>query len=283
MKNLYSLLVVMLLTSIIVSCKSAKVVSKTESKYYTDSIYSKSLSEYRKHNVYLPQNFDKQKKYSIIYATDGSSISADDAIKKTLDSLIENKIIKALILIESYANSKIADNTLQTLSDGSKVYMMYRNFEYVNDFGEHAEDTLLKYRFPNHMSYFNNELISDVEAKFNQKLNKKDRYFYGFSNGAGFGLSLLNTHPNTIGTYLCFSTFGGDAQTNDWEKGVDYPALYLKYGTLESFLKDDADFLTSKYTELNKFIEVEEFDGAHDWEKWKESFNATIIKIFALQ
>jgi enterochelin esterase-like enzyme len=99
----------MLLTSIIVSCKSAKVVSKMESKYYTDSIYSKSLSEYRKHNVYLPQNFNKQIKHSIIYATDGSSISADDALKKTLDSLIENKIIKPLILIESYANSKIAE------------------------------------------------------------------------------------------------------------------------------------------------------------------------------
>jgi predicted esterase len=134
----------------------------------------------------------------------------------------------------------------------------------VNDNAAETENQLLAARFPNHVSYFNNELISDVEAKFNQKLNKKDRYFYGFSNGAGFGLSLLNTHPNTIGTYLCFSTFGGNAQTNDWKKGVDYPDLYLKYGTLESFLKEDADFLKSKYTELNKFIEVEEFEGGHD-------------------
>jgi enterochelin esterase-like enzyme len=283
MKNLFSLLVVMLLTAIIVSCKSAKVVSKTESKYYTDSIYSKSLSEYRKHNVYLPQNFNKQIKHSIIYATDGSSISADDAIKKTLDSLIENKIIKPIILIESFSNQKVADSS-GTFGDGRKLYLQYRNFEYVNDNAAETENQLLAARFDNHKSYFKDELIASVENKFNQKLNKKDRYFYGSSNGAGFGMSLLNTHPNTIGTYLCFSTFGGNAQTNNWEKGVDYPDLYLKYGKYEPpFLKDDADFLTSKYTELNQFIEVEEFEGGHDRKKWKESFNATIIKLFALK
>ena len=31
------------------------------SRYFTDSIYSKHLSEYRKHNVYLPQGFDPAK------------------------------------------------------------------------------------------------------------------------------------------------------------------------------------------------------------------------------
>lgn len=284
MKNTLYLLFIISIISIATSCKSAKVVSNTESKYYTDSLYSKSLSEYRKHNVYLPQNFDKKKKYAIIYATDGSLIFPEDDIKQTMDSLISNKIIKPLILIESYANRKIADSTIQTLGDGSKVYMMYRNFEYTNDWGAFAKDTLLKYRFPNHMSYFKDELISDVEVKFNQKLNKKDRYFYGVSNGAGFGMSLLNKHPNTIGTYLCFSTFGGDAQTNDWKKEVDYPDLYLKYGKYEpEFLKDDAEFLKLKYKELNKFIAVEEFDGAHDWKKWKKGFYATIIKLFAVK
>lgn len=282
MKNLLSLLFIFSLVLIATSCKPRQSVLNKPSLYFTDSIYSTSLSEYRKHNVYLPQNFDRQKKYPTIYSTDGSIIFAEDGIKNTLDSLIANNIIKPVILIESYANREIADSTSQTYGDGNKVYLMYRNFEYIDDWGEKAVDTLLKYRFTNHMSYFNNELISSVESKLNQKLNKKDRYFYGVSNGAGFGLSLLNKYPNTIGTYLCFSTFGGHAQTNSWNKGVNYPNLYLKYGKKEPpFLKDDADFLKLKYDELNQFIDVEEFDGAHDYTIWKREFIETISKLFS--
>ena len=96
-KNIFVLLIV----TLFISCKSDKNIVVTESKYYTDSIYSNSLSEYRKHNVYLPKGFNSKNNYPIVYATDGNNIEGNNFIKKPLDSLINNKIIKPIIYIES--------------------------------------------------------------------------------------------------------------------------------------------------------------------------------------
>ena len=281
MKKISTFLIAVFVLTIAVSCKSKVLVADITPQYFTDSIYSTSLSEYRKHNVYLPLNFNKRKKYPIIYVTDGNAISSDDLLKNTLDSLIGNKIIKPVVLIESFSNHKIADSS-GTFGDGKKVYLQYRNFEYINNYQNVTPNPLLENRFKNHMTYFKDELISSVEGKLTGKIKRKDRYFYGYSNGAGFGLSLLNTHPDLIGTYLCFSAFGGDVQTNNWNKDVHYASLYLKFGKNEPpFLKEDADFLQAKYADLNAFIDIEEFDGGHDWKKWNKGFIETVLKLFA--
>ena len=268
----------------IISCQSNKLESNLESEYFTDSIYSKHLNEYRKHNVYLPKGFNKEKAYPIIYKTDGGRIRENSFYKTTLDSLIDNKIIKPLILISSHANTKIADSTSVTRGNGDKVYLQYRNFEYTNNYVSTSKDSLLRGRFKNHKLYFKDELIPTVETKFNQKLNKEQRYFHGVSNGAGFGMSLLNSHPNIIGTYLCFSTFGGNTQTNAWKEGVEYPKVYLEYGSNEPFfLKEDAEFLKSKYDELDLELEINEFQGGHDHIIWQKKFIEIISKIFSTE
>ena len=234
-KNIYVLLIV----SLFISCKSNKITVETDSKYYTDSIYSNSLSEYRKHNIYLPKGFNPNINYPIVYATDGNDIKGNNFIKKPLDSLIKNNIIKPIIYIESHSNNIIADSTSTTLDDGTKVKLQFRNFEYVDNDSYTQDLKHLSNRFKNHMFYFENELISNVEKKLNQSNTKENRYFYGVSNGAGFGMSLLNKHPELIGTYLCFSTFGGDIQTNTWKKDFIYPNLYLIFGIQEPiFLKN---------------------------------------------
>lgn len=271
------IILVSLLGLFAISCKSNKTKNTEESEFLTDSIYSKNLSEYRKHNIYLPKGFTKEKKYPIIYATDGNNSITDK--KKVLDSLIENEFIKPLIFVASFSNNKIADSTSTTLGNGDKVYLSYRNFEYVNRKPTRIEDSLLVDRFKNHMSYFVNELITHVEQKFNQHHVKDDRYFYGVSNGAGFGMSLLNTKPELIGTYLCFSTFGGDIQSNEWVKKKKYPILYLKYGSEEPFfLRLDAEFLKPKYELSNSFIEIKEYNGGHNNKYWNQEFIETLSK-----
>ncbi len=49
-----------------------------------------------------------------------------------------------------------------------------------------------------------------------------------FLTKQGFGISLLNTYPYVNGNYLCFSTFGGDAQSASWEEGVEYFNFVLR-------------------------------------------------------
>jgi enterochelin esterase-like enzyme len=263
---------------LIKSCQSKKSNQTVKSEFLTDSIFSQSLSEYRRHNVYLPKGFSQENKYPIIYATDGNSQLTDK--KKTLDSLIENEIIKPVIFVASFANNKIADSTSVTTGNGKKVKLGYRNFEYINDYASTTKDSSLASRFENHKSYFVEELIQNIEKKYNQDNGKEYRYFYGVSNGAGFGMSLLNQEPELIGTYLCFSTFGGDIQSNSWNENTNYPNLYLKYGSEEPFfLKEDAEFLKVKYADSNSFIEIEEFIGGHNNKFWEKEFIETVEKI----
>lgn len=268
------------------SFQSIKVDSspQIESIFYTDSIYSDYLSEYRKHNIYLPIGYNSIHKYPIIYATDGFEINELNFYKNKFDSLINNKITKPFVFIASHANIKIADSTRMTMGNGDKVHLPFRNFEYVaNTFGGN-EEAALKDRFKNHMAYFKDELIPKVEKKLHQNLSKEDRYFYGVSNGAGFGLSLLNAYPNVIETYICFSTFGGDIQSNKWKKGVAYPKLYMQYGSEEPpFLKADADFLKTKYKKLKLFAEIVEYKGGHDHLIWDRKFTEIISELLSVK
>jgi enterochelin esterase-like enzyme len=267
--------------SLLVSCKSSKNITLNESKYYTDSIYSNSLSEYRKHNIYLPKGFNSKNNYPIIYATDGNDLKGNNFIKKSLDSLINNNITKPIIYIESHCNQEIADSTSTTLGDGRKVKLQFRNFEYVKT---PSTDSLLAKRFDNHMNYFTNEMINHIEKSLKQKKSKKDRYFYGVSNGAGFGMSLLNKYPEIIGTYLCFSTFGGDIQTNIWRKDIKYPDLYMIYGIEEPFfLKNDADFMKKEYKNSNSFADIRTFQGGHDYKIWEKELVNYLIELFPLK
>lgn len=278
MQKMKNILLIGIVTLLILSCKSKKDLTFEDSKFITDSIYSKFLNEYRKHNVYLPRSFKSNKKYPIIFSTDGGTNLTE---KKTeLDSLIKNNIIKPIIFVASYSNNKIADSTSVTTGDGKKVYLGYRNFEYINDYSNTTKDSSLASRFKNHKSYFADELINHIERKYRQNNGKEYRFFYGVSNGAGFGLSLLNSKPELIGTYYCFSTFGGEIQTNRWNEKTKYPNLYLRYGSEEPFfLKEEAKILISKYAESNSFIEVKEFEGGHNNKFWKKEFIEIISRV----
>ena len=260
------------------SCQSEKSTSNSESKYFTDSIYSNHLREYRKHNIYMPKGFSKDKKYPIIFATDGNNITENNFYKRTLDSLIDNKAITPLLLIESFSNPKIADSSY-TDENRDKFYLDYRYFEYVEN--EYHRNPELSARFKNHLNYFHDELIPTVEDELNQNPSKNDRYFFGVSNGAGFGMRLFNKKPNTIGTYLCFSIFGGRIQSKIWYENVEYPSLYLEYGSEEPlFLKEDADYLRSKFKELGLHVFINEYTGGHDYSIWNQKFIEIIVELF---
>lgn len=279
MNKIYKIVFLVLLGSVLFSFQIKKTKTLTDSQFYTDSIFSKSLGEFRKHNVYLPKGFNKQQKYPVIYATDGTTSLENNFYKTTLDSLIDNKIIKPTIYIASHSNRKNAYSATNAL-DGEKIVIDYRNLEYVETFQFGTTDPDLSNRFKNHLLYFKDELIPQVEKELNQNLQKDDRFFYGFSNGAGFGANLLNKYPDVIGTYICYSTLGSNVEGNEWHREEKYPVLYLQYGDEESFVyKRETEDLVRKYKSSNSFVELEIFKGGHNYKKWNEGFIRTISKL----
>ncbi len=262
------LLFLLALTSLLtINCFAQK---GKESVYYVDSIFSQALQEYRLHNIYLPKDFDPAKKYKIVYATDGGNVRSESRYRKIFDELIDEQLIGPIIFVSSYCNDKPTEE-FRTLGTGKKSYLNYRNFEYIE--GQTTNPELSKL-FGKHMTYFSKELIYSVEKKLNIKVNRDDRIFYGFSNGAGFGSALLYYQPELIGTYFCFSIFGSGYTL---KPEVSYPKLILRYGVGEGdWMREENEAITKQYQKLNQPYSIQSFNGGHDYRMWHKEFLAAL-------
>ncbi len=257
------------------------------SQYFTDSIYSENLKEYRLFNVYLPKNYDSDLRYPVIFKTDGGKIeNAHSSYSLLLDSLIDNNRIKPIVLIEEHCNQKIAEYAQQGKSDS--VAIQYRNYEYVKSNSDHSSDSILSKTFDNHLHFFIDEFIPTTTTKYHLSNEKSMRHFYGTSNGAGFGVFLFNTNPDIIGTYICYSTLGSNTISFDrntkllqWAKKTAYPTLYLKYGSLEpEFFKTESEAIVRKCKKTKIDYHLSIYDGGHDQNKWLKEFEKQLIQLF---
>ena len=252
-----------------------------ESKFFTDSIESNYLKSVRKHHIYLPQGFTETKSFPILYSTDGNDEESFSFIKTTLDSLISNQIIEPIIFVGSFANSEEVPNSKIHTEDGQILSLHYRFFEYVESNPQYETMPGTEQIFGNHMRYFTEELIATIESTYKQELSAKDRYFYGYSNGAGFGINLMNTHPELIGTYICFSTLGSGTSWKSWNSSSTYPNLYLEYGTQEGEgYSNEANAIKAIYQETGSPLKLKTYEGGHDVIHWNEELKSILIALF---
>jgi enterochelin esterase-like enzyme len=237
---------------------------KNDSQMRIDTIYSEYLQENRIISVYLPPDFENDKIYPVIFATDGQLL--DNIYKKSLDSMIIKGKLPKLIMIGVFSNEKKVDG---------KFYE-YRNCEYIKDF---CKDSILSKRFNDHMNFFTQEMIKYVEQKYPISKERKDRYFFGTSNGAGFGITLSVLMPDLFGCYICFSMAGGkfDSLNKDVK---NYPFIEIMYG------KDEPIPLTLDIIEFDQYLTKNGFshnltvyEGGHDRNIWRRLFIETIEKL----
>ncbi len=262
-------------------CQLFSQKNSNDSQFVTDSIFSKYLNEYRKHNIYLPKDYSQDQPYKIIYATDGTEISDTHSVKKVLDSLIENKIINPIIYVESYSNQKIVDSIIFTPTD--KEYIQLRNLEYMESFSKHSPNPEFKNRFENHLNYFTEELINSVENKLKLNMAKEKRILYGYSNGAGFGINLLNKKPEIFENYICLSPIGSDVQNLIWNEKIEYPKVIVRYGKGEDeYFLNEAEILNNSLRKVLTNFDFEIIDGTHEENSWKNQFETILSKEFKL-
>ena len=282
MKSIIPPYLLLLLLGLCTSCNSKpNDQSLNESRYYTDSIYSVELKQYRKHDIYLPAGFDPTEEYPILFAADGQFGGPDDYLKTTLDSLIEQEVIPPIIYAGSHSNSTETDVAMGQDENGNSFAMQYRFFEYVESEDWSEVDPSLDQIFQRHMNYFTQEFIPAIESEFGQKNSGLNRLFYGVSNGAGFGANLLNKYPDIIGTYILYSTLGSNANKNSWKVSRKYPNLYLQYGSDEGkAFREEAELLRSKYEASNSMVDLKEYQGGHEEAIWKVLLPQTLGDIF---
>lgn len=239
---------------ILISCS----VCGQKSRLDTFKIYSAALNENREISVYFPKHFNENINYNVIYSTDGQFIN--EQYKNKLDSLIDLKKIEPVVIIGVHSNEREVPNS----------YFKYRNYEYLESMGIGETNTDLSNRFKNHLIFFTAEIPKEIEEKYHLKV--KNKYFYGVSNGAGFGFYLACNYPDSFQKYILYSIAGAEYENLKWEL-KDYPNLILAYGDKEN------ENLIQNINNLSTFLNTKGYDhtlkiynGGHNRNDWLNEF-----------
>lgn len=237
---------------------SSQNIKKTD-LLKTDSIYSQSLKEYRKYFIYIPKELTGKTDYDIIFATDGQEIQ--EKYPQILDSLITSKTVAATVLIGVYSN--------ETPNGHNSTF---RHVEYVNNDNKRYED---------HMEFFLNELPSAIFNKYNlnaKKINKK--IFYGFSNGAAFGIDVYLKKKKNFDDYICFSPLGTKIKNIQISQPAPTANLFIEYGSEEIFIAiDEYKNLISKLKQNKINVKDTVYKGGHDRKIWINLFFELLTKL----
>lgn len=238
---------------------------KAQSLFFTDSIFSENLDEMRLLTIYLPDGYisGKTDEYPVIYATDGQLIT--ESYRRSIDSLIGNQLVKPFVLIGSHSNEKPIGG------------VEYRNLDYKRM--TYNPEFPLTIRFDQHMKFFTEELITYSESKYHVSGKANERSFYGVSNGADFGVSLAQDHPELIKNMVLLSVFNGKGEVFRWKK-KDAMYFYLGYGLKElSHVKEEAEHMRKYFLENDIYSTLVTWPGGHDRKEWESAFVNALIRL----
>ena len=234
-----------------------------ESKLKHFEFYSKSLGEIRKLTIYIPENFNSNNSYNVVFCTDGQLIN--EQYKNKLDSLFKTDIVSPLVIIGINSNEKTITNSI----------FEYRNFEYIEN--QSSDDSDLNTRFKRHLNFFVKEIDEYIEKELNLKINNK--YFYGVSNGADFGVSLSIYYPDLFSKYILYSMAGQNYKNLKWNSNK-YPFFIIRCGNEEPEPFINASKNLSKYLAKKHYTHIFDiYNGGHNREKWMNLFIKDLEKL----
>lgn len=169
---------------------------------------SPDLGEMRRVYIYLPPDFDAQKRYPVVYMADGESVPASARIAEPL--ILQGKI-RPMVLIGLVAGR---------FSNGHDR----RGEDYLTGFGKTST-------FTQHEAFFLTEVMPMAEKEYGVSANAQDRMLSGRSNGGAWALDTALRHPDMFSKSAAFSVC--------WQKsgrGIDQakrPALFMGVGVFE--------------------------------------------------
>lgn len=152
------------------------------------TLWSESLQETRKLQIYLPPGYDPSRTYPAIFEADGI------LDVQAIDPLIRDGAIEPVILIGMLSGQYgvVEDRSSLGLRD-------LRAADYLKEFPDGGG------RFERHMRYVAEELVLWVRREYAISSDPADIAVQGYSNGAAFALRAGLTHPEIFGSAFVMS------------------------------------------------------------------------------
>jgi len=240
-----------------------------------NSFYSYSLQEERQYCVYLPPQYQKQQQYPVVYFADGQEFMNCN-YQQLLDSLIDAKLINPVIAVGIFSNEKTVPTGHGVQSSSENI--QYRNLEYL-EFWD-IKDNFAVTLFENHLKFFVNEMLPYIENEYSISSDRENRIFYGFSNGAVFGLSICTRFPQLFSKYILFSPYG--VTQSKIASNKDFPTnFYIAFGTEEPdfIVKNAIESLEKSFKKSKNPYKIILYEGGHEKLKWKKEFGNLMVEL----
>ena len=256
----------LLVLSICTFCLFNSCVKTTDKSVFKEFQMNCKDGLVRSGAIYIPKGIRSDDKLPVIYMGDGL-VFKETRFKSMMDSLIENRHIRPVIIACSYEN--------KNQISGYKI--AYRNAEYAELIAKN--DNTLAGLFDNHHSFFVNEFIPYIEKNAPVSKDPDDRIYFGTSNSADFGLTLSLRDPGLIPEYWCYSPVCSDI--SDYGMISEPTSYRICWGIREEVGNEDyfpnlIKDIRKRGGEVNSWI----FNGGHDREWWKYWFSEELKRRF---
>jgi enterochelin esterase-like enzyme len=255
MKKIFILLSSVLMLLMAVSCHEETALESG----FTEFEIKCQDGTVRKGGIYLPEGVKAKDELPVIYMADGL-VFKDCSFKSMMDSLIDLKAIRPVVIACSYENKKTVP--------GYRV--SYRNAEYVEALAKN--DNTLAQLFENHNQFFVNEFIPYIEKEAPVSKSATDRIFFGTSNSADYGITLSLRNQGLISEYWCYSPVYSDIKDYGM---LSYETSYrICWGIKEEVgMEDYFPNLLKDIRKRGGNVHSWVFNGGHDRDMWKYWFS----------
>lgn len=253
---------------------------------------SEALGETRRVTVYLPPGYDPAKplpteykgmKPAVIYFGDGGVV---ESMAPIIEHLITSQQIRAVVLVGAHTSSRVvrppnlpatAPSTQPHAFDNDPRGMEYLTpHEGAYDSPGSPEAATHIYMFDRHFTFFADDLPKWAEKKLGVSEKRENKILSGFSNSAGFVITLIRQRPMQYGGVVANSVAGGhppaDKDTppfKDLPADATPPKSFFSSGSWEKYFGTNTGnwhrYLTKHGVESRRIKVV----GGHDQAIWE--------------
>jgi predicted alpha/beta superfamily hydrolase len=299
---MYKKLVLLLVITFPLFCFAQKPTpSSGKIKHYKN--FKSNFIIPRNVDVWLPEDYNKNEKYAVLYLQDGQSMfdsavsyeKSEVGVDETISKLIKDGIIKKCIVVAIWNTMKIRHSE----------YMPQKPFE---TFDQKIQDSFYtvkldkdpmlqhKVQSDNYLKFLVTELKPFIDKKYSTLTTQENTFIGGYSMGGLISVYAMCEYPNVFGGVACLSTWWPGLLPNKKTDLFDAFAIYVQnnlpspinhklyfdYGTvrIDYFikalqLKIDAIAIAKGYTTAN-FISKEFKGGDHMAKDWRSRFNIPV-------
>jgi len=280
-----------------VSTGTIKHFENFDSKFVTD----------RNIDVWLPSNYDENKKYSVLYMQDGASLfdpllswnKQEWGVDEVMSSLLKQEIIMDCIVVAIW-NS---ESTRQSEYFPQKVFESLtseqKEFYYAAELFDTGHPILKgEIQSDNYLKFVVTELKPFIDNTFSVYTDREHTFVAGSSYGGLISIYSICEYPNVFGKAICMSThWPGILESNTFIPEAIYKylssnlpdpkshSIYFDYGTEEIDAlykpyqqKVDQMMRLKGYDDKNWMTKV--FEGAkHTQNSWGERLHLPLTFI----